>query len=143
MYVCFTNGEKLCYLRNCLKDPITSDIVREAISNQEYFSVVEERLRKKMDKPKEVFRKAVSNVMNCGHSDYNKSSLYHNSTCVLKSLHTLERYGDESIYQLLTSILELKMSNKLRQEWACANGKSDAVPDIRNLIHFAEERHFL
>ena len=35
------------------------------------------------------------------------------------------------------------MSNKLRQEWACANGKSDAVPDIRDLIQFAEERHSL
>ena len=70
--------------------------------------MVEERLRKKMDK-QEVFRKAVSNIMNLGHLDYNKSSLYDISTCVLKSLHTLERYGDGSIYQLLTSILELKM----------------------------------
>ena len=105
--------------------------------------MVEERLRKKMDKPKEVFRKAVSNVMNLGHLDCNKSSLYAICTCVLKSLHTLVRYGDGSIYQLLTSILELKMSNKLRQEWACANGKSDAVPDIRDLIQFAEERHSL
>ena len=59
MDVSFTNGEKLFYLRDCLKDPITPDIFREAISNQEDFSVVEERLRKKMDKPKEVFRKAV------------------------------------------------------------------------------------
>ena len=98
MDVSFTSGEKLCYLRDCLKDPITSDIVREAISNQEDFSVVEERLRKKMNKPKEVFRKAISNIMNLGHLDYNKCSFYDISTCVLKSLHTLERYGDGSIY---------------------------------------------
>ena len=116
MDVSLTSGEKLCYLRDCLNDPITSDIVREAISNQEDFSVVEERLRMKMDKPKEVFRKAVSNIMNLGHLDYNKSSLYDISTCVLMSLHTLKRYGDGSIYPLLTSILELKMSNKLSQE---------------------------
>ena len=50
--------------------------------------MVEERLRKKMDKPKEVFRKAVSNIMNLGHLDYNKSSLYDISTT---SLHVYSR----------------------------------------------------
>ena len=52
----FSDNEKLCYLRECLKNSTASAIVREAICHGDSFMVVEERLKAKMDRPNEVSR---------------------------------------------------------------------------------------
>ena len=62
------------------------------------------------------------------------------ATDLLKSLHMLERYGDGSMGQILSGIVELKMSYKLRQEWAIHHGKPEVIPHMSHLIQFAEGR---
>ena len=55
---------------------------------------MENRLHKKMDKPREVFLRAVKTFLNTETLEYDKTRLSTISTNLLKSVHILERYGD-------------------------------------------------
>ena len=136
----YSDDEKLSYLLDCIKDPAAQALVSESIANGDDYSTVVDRLRKRMDKPREVYLRALKTFLSFGTVEYDKAGLATVATDLLKSLHTLERYGDGSMGQILTGIVELKMSNKFRQEWAIHHGKPEVIPHVSHLIQFAEGR---
>ena len=90
--------------------------------------VVEEKLKAKMDRSKVIL----------GTIDYTKQGINLLAADCLRHIHTLERYGTGSAAQVYTAILELKMTKRLREEWANAPSNGDIIPNVADLIKFAE-----
>ena len=67
-----------------------------------------------MDKPRKIYLIAIKTFLSFGTAEYDKAGLATVATDLLKSLHTLERYGDVSVGEILTGIVELKTSIKFR-----------------------------
>ena len=100
----FSDSEKLCYLRACLKDSTASAIVWEAISHGDSFMDVEERLKAKRDSPKEVFRRVLNELVSLGAIDYTRQGINRLVTDGLRHIHTLEKYSTGSAAQVYTTI---------------------------------------
>ena len=58
----YTDDEKLCYLMECLKDPIAKEFVQESIANADDYNRVEARLKREMDQPREVYLQALRSI---------------------------------------------------------------------------------
>ena len=112
----YTDDEKLCYLMECLKDPVVKKIVQESIANGDDYNRVEARLKREMDQPREVYLQALRSITSMNQIDYDKAGLTTLSTDFLRHVNTLKSYGDGTMGQLLTAVAELKMTSKLRQE---------------------------
>jgi len=52
---------------------------------------------------------------------------------------TIKKYGDNTIQQLLTALVELRMSNKFWKEWIIHQENPHAIPPIHDLLAFSEE----
>ena len=111
----FTDDEKLEYLQNALKDS-TKEIVQESIRNGDDYDTVSLRLQRRMDRPRDVFLRALRSISEIGTLDYDRKGLAGLEYEVRKAVNTLKRYGDGSMDQILTAFLELKMTAKFRQE---------------------------
>ena len=124
----------------------TEDLLNRAKCLEKAFSLIADsilqgtvidRLRKRMDRPREVYLRALKNFLSFGTVEHDKAGLATVASDHLKSLHTLERYGDGCMGQIL---IELKMSNKFRPEWAIHHGKPEVIPHVSHLIQFVEAR---
>ena len=84
-----------------------------------------------MDAAKELFRgpKIALNV----------SSLASMVDSVENCVSVFNQYGDGTITQLITAILEMKMESKIREDWHLAH-PPDAIPDVEELLTFVRHR---
>lgn len=57
-----TDREKFCYLKESIKDPAASDVVKEADRNGDSFSSVGDRLSRIYDQPREVYMEALKEL---------------------------------------------------------------------------------
>ena len=136
----FSDDERLSYLLDCLKDSTARAIVQESISNGDDYNYVVTRLQRQMDRPRDVYQSALKSVMGIGQVDYDKNGLTTLTTDVLHAVNTLKHYGDGSMTQMMTAMMELRMSPKLRQEWSLYHGKPDCIQPFDDLLKFAEQR---
>ena len=134
-----TNDEKLSYLLDCLKDPEAQSTVKEALRNRDDFDKVEKLLNCQYDQPREVFTRAIKGLMSLPQFDYTSADLNSASQALSKFGNTIYRYGDKSASQLITGILESKMTSKLKENWKL-HKPSEEVPSTEELLQFLLER---
>ena len=97
--------------------------MKDAIANGDKYSVVVGRLKKVLDKLRELYLWAVKAILKIGQLDYDKAGLSTLTTDLLKNYNTFIKYGDGSMSQILTAIIELKMPDRLKQEWTLHHAK--------------------
>ena len=62
----YSDEDKPCYLQDSLKDAEAVKIVKDAIANGDEYSVVVGRPKKVLDKPREVYLRAVKAILKIG-----------------------------------------------------------------------------
>ena len=118
-----------------------ASVVKQSISNGDTFDDVAECLKKRYDKPREVFLQALKTFIWSSPPDYENHSFNSLATDVRKAADTLKRYGDGTATQLLTGLLELRMTSELKIEMVRHHKTPDTVPSVYSLLEFADEEH--
>ncbi len=136
----FTDNEKLSYLKDCLKDREALEIVQQAIINGDSFAKVEESLKLLLDRPREVFLQALNLIYKGGNIDYDCSGLSTLVNDFRKVYNTLQRYGDQTMAQVLTATAELRMTDTLRKEWILHQEDPHTISQFEELLTFADTR---
>ena len=114
---CTSDKDKPSYLLESLQDSGAATIAKQSISNGDTFDDVAERLKKRYDKPMEVFLQALKTFTRSSPLDYENHSSNSLATDVHKATDTLKRYGDGTTTQLPTGLLKLRMTSDLKREW--------------------------
>ena len=71
----YSDDEKLIYLIDCIKDPAAQAFVSASIANGDNYSTVVDRLRKRMDNPREAYHRALKTFLSFGAVEYDKAGL--------------------------------------------------------------------
>ena len=139
----FSDNDKLCYLKDSLKDSEAATMVRQSISNGDSFEQVTTALCRRFDQPREVFLQATHSFVSPINLDYDLNGLSAIVNELRKSRNTIERYGDKTVDQILTALCELRMTPKLKKEWVLIQKDPSIIPSIGDLLEFAETRRAL
>ena len=127
---CTSDEDKLSYLLESLQDSGAASVVKQSISNGDIFDDVAERLKKRYDKPREVFLQTLKTFTRGSPLDYENHSFNSLATDVRKAADTLKHYGYDTATQLLTGLSELRMTSELKREWVWHHKNPDTVPSV-------------
>ena len=135
-----TEEERHYYLLDCLKDSAAAKLVRTSLNRGDQYSTVKVLLNSQYDQPRESFLLALCSLVKIPTSSRKIEDIDRMMTTLATADYTLQTYGDGTVEQLLTSLMEMAMDQVLHHEWIKAQKDTNSIPSTSDLVDFLQEQ---
>ena len=136
----FSDSAKLSYLRQAQKDvPLYNQICQNVTNGDSYEKVVA-GLQDQFDRPREVHRIHVDNVMKMQPVKATRSSLMACATTLQGSIDGLTRLKQADAHSIFTTMVEPLLPEKVKNQWEEMTVDKKTVPPVEELIAFLRKR---
>ena len=136
----FTDSAKLGYLREAQKDVSLYNQICQNIENGDPYEDVLSSLKDQFDKPRDMHRIYVNNVLKMGPVKPTKSSLMACATTVKSSLDGLTRLKQLDAHSIFTTIIEPLLPEKVKDRREELTVDKRTIPPVEELIAFLKQR---
>ena len=136
----FSDSAKLSYLRQAQKDvPLYNQICQNVANGDSYEKVVA-GLQDQFDRPREVHRIHVENVMKMQPVKATTSSLMACATTLQSSIDGLTRVKQADAHSIFTTMVEPLLPEKVKNQWEEITMDKKTVSPVEELIAFLRKR---
>ena len=136
----FSDAAKLAYLKQGQQDADIKRRIAENIENGDKYTDVVEKFRKQFDRPRQMHKIHVKNIVQLASVKPYRSSILDCVNTINSAINGMKRLGQCDVESVLTSIVEDLLPAQLKARWSDVTLGEKKVPPIAKLIAFLEER---
>ena len=136
----YTDSNKLVYLRQAQKNPELRRQISQNIDNGDKYADVIAGFQQQFDRPREMHKIYVNQLMQIGQVKPTRSSIMSCATTLKSSMDGLIRLKQWDAASIYTSIVEDLLPEKLRIRWEDETITSKTVPPVEQMIAFLRTR---
>ena len=136
----FSEAAKLAYLKQGQQDLDIKRRIAENIENGDAYADVVEKFRKQFDRPRQMHKIHVKNIVQLAPVKPYRSSILDCVNTINSAMNGMKRLGQCDVDSVLTSIVEELLPAQLKARWSDVTLGERKVPPIAKLIAFLEER---
>jgi len=134
----FTDHEKVCILLKSMIHPEAQRIVQAHTNSDEGYAEAMKALTMKYGAPRKVFPLLVRKVLEKGSIDFTEEGFAQLRERYLNRFKAMKELGCDSLSQFITAIACEEFTPRLREEWTKHIASGTKVPDLEELLAYAQ-----